>query len=91
LLLTQDIKKIKLDYPKNILKKAGDNSLFVYIWHMPFAGIVANLFSYRPLIMLVLIRPFIVLAILLLAEHVLRCVFKRSKIQKLGTAIGIKG
>ena len=73
-----------------MLQDAGENSLFVYIWHMPIGGIVANVFSLGPLVWLVLIRPLVVFAIVLLTYYLMRRLLIKLKCEKIGLAIGIK-
>lgn len=90
LLLTYDVKKIPLDFPKNVLRKSGDFSLFVYIWHMPVAGIIANVFSRGHLTFLVILRPFIVLTIVFVAMQLTSFVLKKFKWKKIGVIFGLK-
>lgn len=46
------------------LQWLGEDSLFIYLWHMPIAGIMANLMNRGFLIHFVLFRPIFVLAIM---------------------------
>ena len=75
---------------QRILIRMGDTSLFVYIWHMPIAGIVTNLFSRQPLTVAVLARPFVVLGVVLVACRLAELVLKKVKAEKIGIAFGIR-
>ena len=71
---------------KNVTKKIvciGDNSLFIYLWHMPIAGIITNLMNRHFLVYGVLVRPFLVLAIMILSHKFLLLVLKNSKYIKI--------
>ncbi|MBO4323196.1 MAG: acyltransferase family protein [Clostridia bacterium] len=57
---------------KEFMVVSGDNSLFVYLWHMPFAGIVAYLFNLGILQYFALIRPFIVFGVVATILFVMR-------------------
>lgn len=48
-------------YKSKAINRIGQDSFSIYLLHMPFAGIVAHVFSQVDLAMLTLIRPFIVL------------------------------
>ena len=48
----------------------GDNSLFIYLWHMPVAGIVANIMNRGLFVYGVPLRPFIVLTIMIVVLHI---------------------
>jgi len=62
------------------LEKIGKNSLFIYLWHMPFAGIIACLFQIEILINFVLVRPIIILVIMfvimLVLDKIDKCIYK---------------
>ncbi len=91
LLLSVDIKEIKCIPLKRALQSSGDSSLFIYIWHMPIAGIIANLFSYHPFTVLVIVRPFVVLAIVLSAGFLANFILRKIDRKKLGIMIGLRG
>lgn len=72
LLLTGKYMGSKKDYNfvKKILKYSGEKSYFIYLWHMPVAGIIARIMNIKPLINFVLLRPLIILGIVLAAAYV---------------------
>lgn len=82
---------VQLDKGKKskLLGNIGENSLFIYLWHMPVAGIVANVFSRGALQYFTLLRPVIVLGIVFLANQLAHVLFSKMKISKLGFLIGI--
>lgn len=49
------------------IKIAGQESLFIYLWHMPIAGITARIMNINILVDFVLFRPVIVFAVMILA------------------------
>ena len=72
-----------------LLGYVGKNSFFVYIWHMPIAGIVARLASIGPLQYTVLLRPFVVLAVVMVAYKIAEVLLRKLKLGKLGFLMGI--
>ena len=72
-----------------LLQSIGEKSLFIYLWHMPVAGITANLLSRGVLQPLVLLRPLIVLVIVFAAYQIARLLLKKMKLMKWGFLIGI--
>ncbi len=40
------IQTLKCNWARNLFTMLGDDTLFIYLWHMPVADIVANLMSY---------------------------------------------
>lgn len=55
--------KLSLITDNKLQKSIGKYSFSIYLYHMPFAGIVANLFNRIPKYSPVFIRPFIVLGL----------------------------
>lgn len=55
----------------DVLKSIGKSTLFIYLWHMPIAGIVTKLFGKKALLQFVLIRPIVVLLVVYLAMNLL--------------------
>ena len=51
------------DKAGNIVTIFGKQSLFIYLWHMPFAGIIANLGNRGNLQYFVVLRPLFILGI----------------------------
>lgn len=54
-----------------IIKYIGYNSFFIYLWHMPFAGIIANIMNRGSLSYFVFVRPVLVLIIVCLIKKIL--------------------
>lgn len=52
------------------IEQAGRYSLFIYLWHMPIAGIVARIMNLGWTTNLVLLRPFIIFSIMLFAINI---------------------
>lgn len=61
----------------DVLKSIGRGSLFIYLWHMPIAGIVAKVFGNNALLQFVLIRPIVVLLIVYLAMKLLDSILEK--------------
>jgi peptidoglycan/LPS O-acetylase OafA/YrhL len=74
-----------------LLRNAGENSFFIYIWHMPIAGIVARLMSIGPLQYLTLLRPFVVLVVVMAAGQLATLLLKKLELQKCAFLIGLNG
>lgn len=66
----------------------GDNSLFIYLWHMPIAGITAHLMNKGFLVYGVALRPFIVLLVVTAAMLLADIILRRAK--PLRIILGIK-
>ena len=64
----------------------GRNTYFMYLWHMPIAGIIANLFN-RGIPNLVFVRPFLVYSIMAVAVAVLNRLIAHKP--KLGILFGV--
>lgn len=64
----------------------GKNSLFVYLWHMPFAGI-----STKFLPQITILRPLIISLVLGMVIWTLNIIIKKLKMSKLALLIGLKG
>lgn len=64
LLLSRRLVRVRL------LQWLGEDSLFIYLWHMPVASIIANLMNRGFLVHFVLFRPILVLAIMSVALYV---------------------
>jgi len=60
------------------LKSMGENTLFMYLWHMPIAGIIANILNRGVLVPFVLIRPFLVYFIMAVAAQILIKIARKS-------------
>ncbi len=90
LLISSSITKLGEEFFVNSLCALGDSSLFIYIWHMPIAGIISNLFSHSFLTLFVLIRPFVTLAIVVAAYCFLKFILKKFHIEPVGSVIGIR-
>ena len=68
----------------------GDNSLFMYLWHMPIAGIVSKVMNIGFLSYGVIFRPVIVLAIMLLGLCIAQKVFAGNKTLSLMFSVRFK-
>ncbi len=75
---------------KSIIGILGKNTLFIYLWHMPIAGIVARLMSYSYLSYLMLVRPLIIVAIMMFASWLIKLILQKIKGEQLGFIVGIK-
>lgn len=51
------------------IEQAGEQSLFIYLWHMPVAGIVRWLMNINSIMNLILLRPVIILGIMILSVN----------------------
>ena len=60
---------------------AGAESFFVYLWHMPIAGIVARLMDRDYLREFTILRPLIVLIIVLNMGYLLEKIITKIKLQ----------
>lgn len=60
------LSRLKISVLKYI-EIAGQESLFVYLWHMPIAGITARIMNINILVDFVLLRPVIVFGVMILA------------------------
>lgn len=60
---------------------AGVKSFFIYLWHMPIAGIVARLMDRDFLREFTIMRPFIVLMVVLGIEYLLGRIMAKIKLQ----------
>lgn len=60
------LSRLKISVLKYI-KIAGRESLFIYLWHMPIAGITARIMNINILVNFVLLRPVIVFVVMILA------------------------
>ena len=58
--------KVKVHCLKKI-EIAGQESLFIYLWHMPIAGITARIMNINVLVYFVLLRPIIVFIVMIIA------------------------
>ena len=67
------------DYSLSFIEYLGKHSFFIYLWHMPFAGIVANLLSKKWLNYFVLLRPFLVLLLFFCIIKVLDILVSKTK------------
>ncbi len=90
LLLAERASRFREGRIKKLLCLMGDSSLFVYIWHMPIAGIITNIFSRQPLMPAVLMRPFVVLFVVLLAHRFAVLILRKLKIAQVGILFGIR-
>ena len=70
-------------------KKVGVKSFWIYLWHMPVAGLIANIMNRGILQPLVLIRPVIVLLITYFSGILLEYFAKRLKMTKLLKYVGL--
>ncbi len=73
-----------------IIKIIGEDSFFIYIYHMPIAGMIANLMSRGELVWFVLVRPLIVLLIVEMFVIVVKKVLLNTSLKKFTSYIGIK-
>lgn len=76
-------------WPARVLERAGEESLFIYLWHMPFAGIAANLGSKGMLSYFCLVRPFAVFAVVLGAAVFASWLLKKLKLSGLCPLVGL--
>ena len=67
----------------------GRESFFIYIWHMPIAGIVARVMSQGILINFIFLRPIIVLTIVVIMNIVLKWMIKKSNLDQYCFILGI--
>lgn len=74
----------------HLLSTIGDNSLFIYLWHMPIAGIVAKVMDTGVLSYLLIVRPLIVLVIMLLSLYVAQKVLGGNKVLSLMFSVKFK-
>lgn len=68
----------------------GEESFAIYIWHIPIAGIVANVMSKGILVNFVIIRPIIVAVIILFVLLFAKKMFQKVNLQKVVPIIGIR-
>lgn len=68
---------------------AGAESFFVYLWHMPIAGIVARLMDRDFLREFTILRPLIVLIIILNIVYLLEKIITKIKLQNKNFLFGI--
>ena len=61
----------------NITYWSGKESFFIYLWHMPIAGIVARAMNSAYLVNFVLLRPIIVLTIMIIIYFILKWLLKK--------------
>lgn len=61
----------------NIAYWSGKESFFIYLWHMPIAGIVAKAMNSTYLMNFVLLRPIIVLTIMIIIYFILKWLLKK--------------
>lgn len=88
-LIAQQLAKKQSCAIPQIIRRAGEDSFAIYIWHMPIAGIVARIMCIGPLNWFVLIRPIIVLVIMLLAFSGAKQLIKKMKKHQVAVYMGI--
>ncbi len=85
---------IRINKKKNILSKIiyalGENTLFIYLWHMPIAGIIARIMVGSRLEYFVLCRPVIVCGIILIVMKIITVIIKRYSLEKYTYVIGFR-
>lgn len=74
---------------KSLMIKIGKQTLFIYLWHMPIAGIIANLMNNKALNVFIMIRPFIVLAIMFFALKIITLISDNNIFRNYRWTIGI--
>lgn len=60
------LSRLKVPFLKKF-EIAGQESLFIYLWHMPIAGITARIMNINVLVYFVLLRPIIVFIVMIIA------------------------
>ncbi len=71
------------------VQRLGVDSLFVYLWHMPIAGVTAFVMNIGALQNFVLLRPIIVCTVMLTALKVTSTVIEKTHMTRFGRVIGI--
>lgn len=84
------IEKNKIPVISKMIQIAGEESFFIYIWHMPIAGIVTKIMCYGFLEHFVLIRPFIILLIVLIIYKFINRISKKLYFDRVVSFIGIR-
>lgn len=73
-----------------ILQTIGEYSFAIYIWHMPIAGIIANLMSKSKLLWMIILRPVIVIAMVLAIFLCFRKIINNTQLSKMTYIIGMR-
>ena len=89
MLLALMIEKHKMYCLSNKVYQMGRESFYIYIWHMPIAGIVARVMSQGILINFIFLRPIIVLTIVVIMNIVLKWMIKKSNLDQYCFILGI--
>jgi len=74
----------------NLLVYSGKQSFFIYIWHMPIAGIVTYLTSKGFLYYFVAVRPLLIMSFTLFLSMILCKLFKKMNIENYSYIIGLR-
>lgn len=79
-------------YQSKAINIIGKESFSIYLLHMPFAGMVAHLFSQFDLVLFTLIRPFIVLFLTVIFINAYKSISGKLKVDRfLPLLIGSRG
>lgn len=89
ILLAMMIEKCKNCWLTNIIYWSGKESFFIYIWHMPIAGIVTRIMCYKGLMNFVLFRPVVVLLIMVMACIILKWIIEKINLNQYNFIFGI--
>ena len=73
-----------------IIYWSGKESFYIYLWHMPVAGIVARVMSYKKLTLFLLVRPIIVILIMIMAYIMLKCILRKLNLNQYYFIFGIE-
>lgn len=84
------IERYQIPVLAKIIRTCGKISFFIYLWHMPFAGIVARVMNASILINLVLLRPVIVLMFTVIFYVIIKKISIKFHLDKIVPFIGIK-